>query len=101
VISSNISGAAAYAAIARGADPTGDAAATGDSSFSNVLQGAISGLTELGRDADTKSVQAMTGTGNLTDVVMAVSKVEMALQASVAVRDKVISAYQDIMKMAV
>jgi flagellar hook-basal body complex protein FliE len=32
---------------------------------------------------------------------MAVSKVEMALQASVAVRDKVVSAYQDIMRMTV
>jgi flagellar hook-basal body complex protein FliE len=43
----------------------------------------------------------MTGGGNLTDVVMAVSKAEMALQASVALRDKVVTAYQDIMRMAV
>jgi flagellar hook-basal body complex protein FliE len=43
----------------------------------------------------------MSGNGGLTDVVMAVSKAEMALQASVAVRDKVISAYQEIMRMSV
>ena len=66
-----------------------------------MLQGAMANLTALGQEADTKSVQALNGTGSLTDVVMAVSKVEMALQASVAVRDKMISAYQDIMRMAV
>lgn len=106
MISSNVSGAAAYAAIQGGLDGDGvDAASTtgapGAASFSTALQGAMTNLTELGHDADAKSVQALSGGGNLTDVVMAVSKAEMALQASVAVRDKVISAYQDIMRMAV
>jgi flagellar hook-basal body complex protein FliE len=66
-----------------------------------VLQGAVTGLTDLGQAADAKSVQAMSGQGNMTDMVMAVSKAEMALDASVAVRDKVISAYQEIMRMSV
>lgn len=102
MISSNITGAAAYAAIqgglSTGADPS---TAAGDSSFGAALQGAVTNLTDLGKDADAKSVQALSGKGNLTDVVMAVSKAEMALQATVAVRDKVVSAYQDIMRMAV
>jgi flagellar hook-basal body complex protein FliE len=101
MISSNVSGAAAYAAIQSGMDAVGEAPAASGGSFGAVLQSAMTGLTDLGRDADVKSVQAMTGSGSLTDVVMAVSKAEMALQASVAVRDKVISAYQDIMRMAV
>lgn len=104
MISSNVSGAAAYAAIqgglgAGGVDATAEAPGAG--SFTSALQGAMTNLTNLGHDADAKSVQAMSGGGNLTDVVMAVSKAEMALQASVAVRDKVITAYQDIMRMAV
>jgi flagellar hook-basal body complex protein FliE len=101
MISSNVTGAAAYAAIQSALPTDGEAVATKNGSFSEVLQGAMTGLTSLGQDADTKSVQAMSGTGSLTDVVMAVSKAEMALQASVAVRDKMISAYQDIMRMAV
>ncbi|MDR3535108.1 MAG: flagellar hook-basal body complex protein FliE [Acetobacteraceae bacterium] len=101
MISSNVTGAAAYAAAQGGLGAQDDAQATTSSSFGSVLQGAMNGLTNLGQDADTKSVQAMTGTGGLTDVVMAVSKAEMALQASVAVRDKVVSAYQEIMRMAV
>jgi flagellar hook-basal body complex protein FliE len=105
MISSNITGASAYAAVQGGgvqrAALQGSAVRPADGSFSTALQGAISGLSELGGTADAKAAQAMTGGGSLTDVVMAVSKAEMALQASVAVRDKVISAYQDIMRMAV
>jgi len=105
MISSNITGASAYAAVqgdgVQGAAFQGSAVRPSDGSFSTALQGAISGLSELGGTADAKAAQAMTGGGSLTDVVMAVSKAEMALQASVAVRDKVISAYQDIMRMAV
>ncbi len=101
MISSNVTGAAAYAAIQNATAPDSDAPATGSGSFGAVLQNAMTGLSALGQDADTKSVQALSGTGSLTDVVMAVSKAEMALQASVAVRDKMISAYQDIMRMAV
>ena len=101
MISTNLTGASAYAAL-QGSLRSGEAVASaGDTSFGSMLQGAMSGLSELGQAADAKSAQAMTGSGNLTDVVMAVSKAEMALQASVAVRDKVISAYQDIMRMAV
>jgi flagellar hook-basal body complex protein FliE len=65
------------------------------------MQNAISGLTALGQNADSMSNQALRGNGNMTDVVMAVSKAEMALQASVAVRDKMVSAYQEIMRMSV
>lgn len=101
MISTNVSGASAYAAIQGGLGTAAPPAATGDSSFGSMLQSAMSGLSELGHAADAKSAQAMTGNGNLTDVVMAVSKAEMALQTSVAVRDKVISAYQDVMRMAV
>src|SRR4051794_25913999 len=110
MISSNVTGAAAYAAI-QNASPQTTATqnastldnavpAGGTGSFGAVLQNAMSGLTSLGQEADVKSVQAMSGTGSLTDVVMAVSKAEMALQASVAVRDKMVSAYQDIMRMS-
>jgi flagellar hook-basal body complex protein FliE len=66
-----------------------------------VLEGALNGLSGLGQQADAQSAAAMTGKGNMTDVVMAVSKAEMALQATVAVRDKMVSAYQEIMRMSV
>lgn len=101
MISSNLTGASAYAAIQNGIVGDAPSPPTGDASFGSALQGAMSKLMDVGHDADAKSIQAMTGGGNLTDVVMAVSKAEMALQASVAIRDKIISAYQDVMRMSV
>ena len=100
MISSNITGASAYAAIQGGAGLSATKPVS-DGSFTTALQGAMSSLSDLGSSADAKATQAMTGGGNLTDVVMAVSKAEMALQAGVALRDKMVSAYQDIMRMAV
>ena len=101
MISSNVTGAAAYAAIQTQFSADGAVPATNEPSFGSMLQGAMTSLTGLGHAADVTSAQAMSGNGSLTDVVMAVSKAEMALQASIAVRDKVISAYQDIMRMSV
>src|SRR5438309_2137066 len=103
MISSNITGTAVYNAVQGGLNSRVPAPAAADTdtaapSFGGALQAAIGNLGDLGRTADAQSVQALSGRGNLTDVVMAVSKAEMALQASVAVRDRVISAYQDIMR---
>ncbi len=100
MISGNISGAQAYAAAqgVAGAGVTGDG---GDTSFGGVLQKTITGLETLAQEADTQAAAGLTGKGNMTDVVMAVSNAETALQATVAVRDKVVSAYQEIMRMAV
>ncbi|HET6306642.1 MAG TPA: flagellar hook-basal body complex protein FliE [Rhodopila sp.] len=101
MITNNITGAAAYAAVQDAGGDAGDASSAGDNSFGGVLQNAFTELDQLGQDADRKSVQGMSGKGSLTDVVMAVSNAETALDASVAVRDKVISAYQEIMRMSV
>ena len=51
--------------------------------------------------ADAKSVEALSGGGNLTDVVTALARAELTLQTATAVRDRVVQAYQDIMKMPI
>ena len=91
--------AAAYRAAqaAPGAGP-----ATGaDGGFSAMLMRAAEGAVDAGHTADQASLAAMSGNGNGADVVLAVSKAEMALQTAVVVRDRVIAAYQDIMRMPV
>ena len=70
-------------------------------SFGAVLTRAMQGAVETGHQADTVSTQALTGQGSVTDVVLAVSKAELTLQTAVAVRDKVVAAYQDIMRMPI
>ena len=46
-------------------------------------------------------MQAIKGTADMQDVVMAVSNAETALQTVVAVRDKVVTAYQEILQMPI
>ena len=46
-------------------------------------------------------MKAISGGGNLTDVVTALSHAEMTLQTATAIRDRVVQAYQDIMKMPI
>ena len=47
------------------------------------------------------AASGISGHGNLTQVVMAVSRAQLALQTTTAIRDRVVSAYQDIMKMSI
>ncbi len=87
--------AEAYSRVNRG-DAGGSA---GD--FGATLQRALQGAVDNLATADTKTTEALTGSGNLTDVVMAVSRAELTLQTATAIRDRVLQAYQDIIKMSI
>lgn len=75
--------------------------ATGNGGFGAALQRAVGGAVEAGHAADAGGVRALTGQGGVTDVVLALAKAELALQTAVAVRDRVVSAYQDVMRMPI
>ena len=47
------------------------------------------------------AAEAMVGQADLTDVVMAVNNAELTLQTVVAIRDKVVEAYQEIVRMPI
>jgi flagellar hook-basal body complex protein FliE len=106
-MASPISAANAYASIARltANNPLGggSAAASGDSgtSFASVLKQAIGEVDNIGRKSDAQTRAVAAGNANMVDVVTAVSQTEVAIDAVVAVRDKIISAYEDIMKMPI
>jgi flagellar hook-basal body complex protein FliE len=91
--------AAAYARVDSGATGSSDRAGAGG--FGASLEQALQGAVDSGHEADTKSMEALNGTGNLTDVVSAVARAQLALQTATAVRDRVVSAYQEIMKMPI
>lgn len=69
--------------------------------FGDALQQAMQGVVDAGHAADAQTVRALTGQANVTDVVTAVSRAELALQAASSIRDRVVQAYQDIMKMPI
>lgn len=73
----------------------------GGAEFGAVLSRAMEQAVELGRSADAAATAALTGQGSVTDVVLAVSRAELALQTAVAVRDRVVGAYQEIMRMPI
>ncbi|MBE7211945.1 MAG: flagellar hook-basal body complex protein FliE [Gluconacetobacter diazotrophicus] len=77
-----------------------DAAAAGGS-FGDVLGRAVQGVIDTGHAADAAAARGIAGKGDLTQVVMAVSQAQLALQSTTAIRDRVVQAYQDVMKMAI
>jgi flagellar hook-basal body complex protein FliE len=101
-----ISAAGAYATIARlTANPAQAAAAPADpksaASFTAMLKQAIDSVNELGHKSDAQTRAMANGKSNMVDVVTAVSETEVAIDAVVAVRDKIIAAYEEIMKMPI
>ena len=95
--------AGAYAAaqgIARPGAPK-PVQATGASGFSGLLQQTLDGVAQSGEKADRAALSAAAGKANVVDVVTAVAESETALQTLVAVRDRVISAYEEIMRMPI
>ena len=99
----------AYANLARILDSGGGAAAkasstgtaSGGPTFGEVLKDAIGSVMEGGRQSDAQTSAMATGKSNVMDVVTAVAETDVAVSTLVSVRDKVIAAYEDIMKMAI
>jgi flagellar hook-basal body complex protein FliE len=93
----------AYANLAKILD-SGGAGKSGESngpSFSALLKDAIGSVAETGRKSDAQTVAMAQGKANVMDVVTAVADTDVAVSTLVSVRDRVIAAYQDIMKMPI
>ena len=97
--------ALAYSSLARLTDAGSVAKAGSDAAagggFANLLKDALSAVKETGQKADTQAQAMVAGKANIVDVVTAVAESEVAIDAIVSVRDKVIQAYEDIMKMPI
>ncbi len=105
-----LAAASTYANIARlatnsgrslGAGLASDGGGQSSTSFTSVLKEAIEHVNELGRKSEAQTRAAANGKSNMVDVVTAVSETEVAIDAVVAVRDKVIAAYEEIMRMPI
>jgi flagellar hook-basal body complex protein FliE len=81
-----------------GMDPRAEVGGTG---FGDMLSQAAGDLTQSLKQGEAASLQAATGKADLNQVVMAVNNAEVTLQAVIAVRDRIIQAYQDVSKLAI
>ena len=90
--------AGTYANVAKTGQGAGVSA--GDkTSFGDLVQKAARDSVDTMKESEKMSAQAVTGDASLTDVVEAVTDAEMTLQTVVALRDRMLSAYQEIMRM--
>lgn len=97
------SAAAAYAKATQGMDvtpPTG-AVNGGDNEFSDLLKAAVQEATAVAYKGERASIAAAAGKADVNEVITAMAEAEVTLQAVTTVRDKVISAYQEIIKMPI
>lgn len=69
--------------------------------FESLLRTELKGFGEAMRGSEAKAVEALSGKASLQQVVEAVTEAELSLQKVTAVRDRVISAYQEIMRMPI
>jgi len=80
--------------------PTGTKGA-GGGSFTSLLKDALDSVSATGQKSDAQTQAMVQGKANVVDVVTAVAETETAIGAVVAVRDKVIAAYEEIMRMQI
>jgi flagellar hook-basal body complex protein FliE len=97
--------AAAYQSIANmaGASATASpaAAAAPGANFSDFLSGAVKDSISTISQGEQAATSQVAGKANIVDVVNSVNAAELSLDTVVAVRDKVVAAYQAIMTMPI
>ena len=103
----------AYASLARITDPAGGLGGGGlkgiaglgkeggGPAFGELLKTAVDSLGKSAKQSDAQTTAMAAGKANIVDVVTAVAETEVAIDALVAVRDRVIQAYEEIMKMPI
>jgi len=79
--------------------PQQDSQGAGQGVFSSLVSNYLDQATQLGQNSEQLAIQGIQNQANLTDVVTAVSEAEVTLQTVVAIRDKVVDAYREILRM--
>ena len=94
--------AKAYAATQSGSTASmGGVGGADATSFQSLLQNAIGDMSQASKAAETTMAAHTAGRAELVDVVTAVASAEASLETVIAVRDQVIQAYQEIMRMPI
>lgn len=81
-------------------EPTGVAPAAG-ASFGGELSKALAAVEELQVTADTRAAEVARGGGNLHETVLALEKADVGMRLAMKVRNKLVEAYQEVMRMPV
>ena len=66
-----------------------------------MVNDSLKSAVKAGYDAENLSIKQIAGEADLKDVITAVANAEQTLSTVVAVRDKVLNAYNEILKMPI
>ena len=69
--------------------------------FGNLVRGAIQEAKKIGERSEKLSIAGIVDRADIGQVVTAVAEAEVTLQTVVTIRDKVIDAYKDIIRMPI
>ncbi len=99
-------GANAYSAVADLAKNLSGQAKTpgadqGPSEFGSIVEAVLSNVSKTGAASEAQATNVANGNADVLDLVTAVAETELAVETLVTVRDRVISAYQDILNMPI
>lgn len=81
--------------------PSLSGAAAPQGGFGDILKSAMTDAMTASKHAERQMAAQVAGKTELIDVVTAISAAEASLETVIAVRDQVISAYQEIMRMPI
>jgi flagellar hook-basal body complex protein FliE len=69
--------------------------------FAGLVREAIEATTQQAQQADQVAAQGVVGNADIVDVVTAISETELTIETIVGLRDRVIGAYESIMRMPI
>jgi flagellar hook-basal body complex protein FliE len=97
-----LAAAKAYAATQNtGIKPAGGGGSDGGMDFGAMLKSVMTDTVKASKHAEHQIAAQVQGKAELIDVVTAISSAEASLETVMAVRDQVINAYQEIMRMPI
>ena len=100
----DINGLGTVAKIGGAATKAASAGAAGGSpvaSFADSLTDAIEKVEQTQGDANQATVNMLDGSGEVHDAMIALQRAELTLQLTIQVRNKLVQAYQDVMRMPI
>ena len=81
--------------------PSASSGSNKGGSFSESLKGLLATVDETAGQANSAIANMVQGTGDVHDAMIALQRAETSLQLTVQVRNKLVQAYQDVMRMPV
>jgi flagellar hook-basal body complex protein FliE len=101
ILGSTISGASS-ATLGKAAKAAGmPAASGGGEAFADSLGKLLEGVEGSQGDANTAITNMVENNGEVHDAMIAIQRAEMSLELTVQIRNKLVQAYQDVMRMPI